>query len=293
MTSAIRTLGALLAYLSFALFSSAHAEQNWPTTEQFMSSITACATNLHIQLNGDLQGSIKSFYEGTKTQGQLTSESTTHFLELFPEGSRLDAYKIYTNCLLKLTTQGHASNLPPEPDIGWLEPANDPTPDNGCGQQISQQFGKDAVLLVVGNNGVVLQGQNTTFRALILGGCSLVTMHIGANGLAIDADIYNSHGEHVGTITNNGYSVNGDLNLVVQIDLNTLVVHSRNGDELLYVRYANPNVIPLRGLFSCPVPQLRSIVITNTGIILPNRSSYSSECLNDTQGVGYAGFIFN
>jgi hypothetical protein len=88
---------------------SAQGQQNWPTTEQFMSSITACATNLNIQINGDLQGSIKSFYEGTKTQGHLTSDSNTQFLSLFPENQRLDAYKIYTECLLKIIVQTHAS----------------------------------------------------------------------------------------------------------------------------------------------------------------------------------------
>jgi hypothetical protein len=41
---------------------------------------------------------------------------------------------------------------PPEPIIGWLQPANDPIPDNGCSTQFNSA-GERAVLLIVGDTG--------------------------------------------------------------------------------------------------------------------------------------------
>lgn len=78
--------------------------RNLPTTEQFMGMVSACATSNKIQISGDLEGSVKSFYEGVKGNGQMSISQSSEFLSLFPEAQRTDAYKVYINCILSVTS---------------------------------------------------------------------------------------------------------------------------------------------------------------------------------------------
>ncbi|CDZ70979.1 Hypothetical protein NGAL_HAMBI2610_25830 [Neorhizobium galegae bv. orientalis] len=82
---------------------SAYAQSpGWPKTEEFMSALSVCALDLRIDLDGKIEGSIKSFYEGTKTTGKITNSTTSKFIDLFPASDRISAYKIYTECVLKI-----------------------------------------------------------------------------------------------------------------------------------------------------------------------------------------------
>jgi hypothetical protein len=79
---------------------------------------------------------------------------------------------------------------------------------------------------------------------------------INENGLSINSIIYDSDGNLVGTVKNNGYSVNVESKYVTEVtgDLSTLIVHEKtSGRELLYVKFLNPAAIRVRGLFYCPV----------------------------------------
>jgi hypothetical protein len=73
--------------------------QTLPTTAQFTDLLRGCAAGANIQVSGDLIGSISSIYDGQRTQGAASFQSSTEFLKLMPENSRLEAYKLYTNCI--------------------------------------------------------------------------------------------------------------------------------------------------------------------------------------------------
>src|SRR5689334_27709 len=73
--------------------------QNLPTTEQFSSMLASCAAGANIELKADLVGSITTIYQGQRTQGAASFQSSTEFLKLIPENSRLEAYKLYTQCI--------------------------------------------------------------------------------------------------------------------------------------------------------------------------------------------------
>jgi hypothetical protein len=98
----------LASVLLVALISASNAQPIWPSTEQFMSALSVCALDLKVELKGDIQGSIRSFYESTKTQGQISNSTTSNFIGLFPQTERLNAYKLYTECVLKIITM-HSS----------------------------------------------------------------------------------------------------------------------------------------------------------------------------------------
>jgi hypothetical protein len=167
---------------------------------------------------------------------------------------------------------------PPEPTVGWLEPANDPTPDNPCGKSIRQQFGDQALLLLFGNVGVI----GPTPIPLIVGGCQM-TMGRGPNGIGIDVDLFDQSGNPVGTIINNKYTINKESRIITQAsgDLSTLLVHDQTNDaELLYIRFMNPNTIRIRGVFSCPRPHLMTVSITNSGIIQNGQNFGRDDCLS-------------
>jgi hypothetical protein len=82
-----------------------HAEaraETMPNTEQFMNMLGTCATSMNVRVTADMVGSIKTFYEGNKTQGSFTLQNMPEFLKLFPENDRTTAYKLYVECLMKM-----------------------------------------------------------------------------------------------------------------------------------------------------------------------------------------------
>jgi hypothetical protein len=73
--------------------------QNLPSTEQFHTALTACATNSDIAISSDLLGSVSSIYNGQKTQGNASLKTATKFIDLFPEADRAKIYELYTKCI--------------------------------------------------------------------------------------------------------------------------------------------------------------------------------------------------
>jgi hypothetical protein len=123
--------------------------------------------------------------------------------------------------------------------------------------------------------------------AIKIGDCAPVSVQQGPNGIKISADIYSRQGELIGQIQDNGYSVSGSESLVVEKsgDLSALVVHDAQRTELLYVRYLNPQAIRLRGILSCPIPRLITVVITDSGLIAPGNNIFRQSCLSGANGM--------
>ena len=160
---------------------------------------------------------------------------------------------------------GPITELPPQPTIGWLQPANEPTPSNACGSALSRPT------ILIGDNALVPKNPETPFPAVKIGACPPVTIQRGPNGIVLNAVLYFRSGEPIGTIRDNGYVVTGEKRLIVEKsgDLSTLVIHDAEGQELLYARYLNPTTIRLRGIFACPTPFLTGIKVTNEKILGP------------------------
>jgi hypothetical protein len=95
----------LYGFLTFGLLLPAPAADaaRVLSTEEFMNALGTCAVSMNLKLSGDLVGSIRSFYEGSKTQGTMSLQNAPEFLKLFPESDRSAAYKIYVDCVLKIT----------------------------------------------------------------------------------------------------------------------------------------------------------------------------------------------
>jgi hypothetical protein len=93
--------------LAFALAIAAQEARSQvaPTTEQFDSMLRSCAAGANIEMRADIVGSIKSIYEGQRTQGLASFQTSTEFLKLIPENSRLEAYKLYTECIRDIVTK--------------------------------------------------------------------------------------------------------------------------------------------------------------------------------------------
>lgn len=152
---------------------------------------------------------------------------------------------------------------PIPPDVGWLQPGNEPTPPNNCSMG---QISGNSLVAFLGGTAVI--GQNHSyFVALRLGDCGL-TLESGPNGLSVSVPIFDRSGASLGTLVRNKYEISKGKGVVVERsgDLTTLVVHDAQGEELLYVRYLNRNTVRIRGTISCPTPRLQTIEITDESL---------------------------
>ncbi|PIT02844.1 hypothetical protein TSA1_20365 [Bradyrhizobium nitroreducens] len=103
-------LGVIVLCLGLCMVREVSAQNSAPSTEQFMNALGTCAVGMNVKLEGNLLGSIKSFYEGTRTQGRMSLQNAPEFLNLFPENERSKAYTLYVSCVMKIL--GHSQSLP-------------------------------------------------------------------------------------------------------------------------------------------------------------------------------------
>jgi hypothetical protein len=157
---------------------------------------------------------------------------------------------------------------------GWLVPANDPMPKNECSRLSPLPAG--SLLLAIAGGGAYITTRTTKFLVIKLGDCRLLWMQRGPQGLLIDADIFNPSGDLIARIRDNEFQLAfGQYSYVERTDASTLIVYDRGGKELLWLRYSNPNVVQLRGVFSCP--NSLPITIENDRIVLPD-GTQSKNC---------------
>ncbi|MBY3355148.1 hypothetical protein [Rhizobium laguerreae] len=107
-----RKVGLLALAFTFSQTASSYSKE-LPSTSEFMNAFSVCALSLKMKLNGKLEGSIESLYEGARTEGQVSSEMTSDFVHLFAEQDRVKAYQLYTRCVDKII--GNNDGLAPAP----------------------------------------------------------------------------------------------------------------------------------------------------------------------------------
>jgi hypothetical protein len=99
--------------LLLGMMVSAARAQTLPSSEQFDGALRICAAGQKIELSADLIGSISNIYNGQRTQGAASFRNSTEFLSIMPEGARLEAYRLYVDCITKILAE--AATVTPSP----------------------------------------------------------------------------------------------------------------------------------------------------------------------------------
>jgi hypothetical protein len=132
---------------------------------------------------------------------------------------------------------------------GFLSPGADPVPKASC--RGARAMPKDTVEMLVGGSGLVTAAGKINIK---IGSCEPFSIAKNANGLAVNANIFDQERKLVANITNNQFHaiVGDNLRVDQKGDLSTLAVYGADGSEWLFVRYMNPTTIRMRGQFFCP-----------------------------------------
>jgi hypothetical protein len=151
--------------------------------------------------------------------------------------------------------------LPEETEThGWLLPANDPTPTSYCGEM-------GGLTVIAGQNAFV-STMSGKFVALIVDSCPVLCVDRGESGVQIDADVFDDQGNLSARVENNEFHlIPGQVSYQKRPDRSTLIAYDRQGKELLRIRYLNPKVLQIRGVFTCKGS--KPVTITDDRIILP------------------------
>jgi hypothetical protein len=153
-----------------------------------------------------------------------------------------------------------------------LLPSDEATPDTGCspsaspkdrpyqgvtmfylvGERPKEGPPKDATIVALGNNGIILTGDK---RVPILGvdECkSLISVQRTPDGISINVNIYDRDGKLAARIQDNVLTAlnANELQISQEGSLNTIVARDGIG-ERLWVRYLNAHALKIRGIFIC------------------------------------------
>jgi hypothetical protein len=154
--------------------------------------------------------------------------------------------------------------LPPMPKHetsthGWLIPANDPIPPNACDKSMPS-IPKDALLILFGDSATVLGHLENRDKKLpplsivTIADCSVLSIEKGPKGISVNADIFAEDGNLAARIKHNEFHlVQNEISYSErdEDDPSRIAVYDRDGNELLWVRYVNPQALEVRGVFRC------------------------------------------
>lgn len=150
---------------------------------------------------------------------------------------------------------------PPVP-TGPLLPAREATPDARCVEKIGP---KDLVMAFATNRAV---GTGSgPYSPFLVADCAVMTLHRVGQGLMVRAFFYDFNGDVAFSVIDNVYEPTLPLQLrQFRPDPHTIVILDRFDQEVLYLRYLNPNAVRIRGRFLCgTAPQA---VIRDEGILV-------------------------
>ncbi len=177
--------------------------------------------------------------------------------------------------------------------IGWLQPANEATPPDRCDDMVARLGIEREITVVLGGNVFFvtkrfLSANQNKFVPLSICGSPAISVERGPDGLRVDATVHDVTGQKLGNIVDNGYNIYGGNGSIVEHsgDLSVLVVHSKEGKELLYVQYANPHLIRLRGVFICREGQPPIIVDSEAIATTGNITTSSGGVIGPTRFAG-------
>lgn len=153
---------------------------------------------------------------------------------------------------------------PPVP-TGPLIAANDPSPPRMC----EEKPGPGDLLMALGTNRVLGKGPGP-FAPLKVDACVVLKLLRRNGGLMIQSFGYAWNGDIAFHVMNNVYEPDSALKLrSLRPDHSTFLLLDRFDQEVIYVRYLNPNAVRIRGRFLCgeaPQAVIRDDVILTGGI---------------------------
>lgn len=79
-----------------------------PTTEEFMNRLVVCAGGIELSISAKLLGSVRSLYEGDRTEGKATMKTEATFYEKIPQNDRLAALELYHKCIRDIMSTSYA-----------------------------------------------------------------------------------------------------------------------------------------------------------------------------------------
>jgi hypothetical protein len=98
-----KQLGCIVQFiLIFSAIQISHA-QNIPTPADFDRALKTCATSQNIGLPLNITDSISKLYASESSRQIL--KSSTDFLQIIPENMRIEAYRLYADCIAKIAPQ--------------------------------------------------------------------------------------------------------------------------------------------------------------------------------------------
>jgi hypothetical protein len=162
---------------------------------------------------------------------------------------------------------------------GLLIPANDPTPDHGCGE-----LPPNAVIVIMGKTGFVTERTAGT-GTVNMNGLDLMTLARAEGGINISARVFSADNKVVAQITNNEFYVNPPEKpfQLKRPDWHTLIVYDSEGNESLYIRHSNTISVKVRGRFYV---NGRLAVATDDSLILPGGIVFDGGCFSGFTSTG-------
>lgn len=127
-----------------------------------------------------------------------------------------------------------------------LRAGDDPMPNTSCVSlpldAVYAMLGRAAFYYPVGSTSMVLISSRTA--------APILTVDWVDKGIAITTPVYDTKGALIGKVDKNSFrALTQDNSYVRRGDLSTLAIYDAQGDELLYVHYANRRTIRVRGTF--------------------------------------------
>jgi hypothetical protein len=173
---------------------------------------------------------------------------------------------------------------------GWLVPANDPTPPNKCIKQKTNQA--NTLLMLFGGTGVFMNGDQR-FEVLNIGGHDTIDVQKSHFGLLVNVDLLDAYGNLAMRIEDNEFHViPGQTSFSKRPDRSTLLVNGKNGDELFWVRYLNPQTVQIRGVFH-KVGDETPILVTNDKVTIGKAPTGLPPCFMILAPVPGTAITFN
>lgn len=135
----------------------------------------------------------------------------------------------------------------PPPPTGPLLPASEATPGASCAEKI----GPKTLVMAFGTDRAVGTGPGP-FRPMKVADCPAMALRRVGQGLMVKAHFYDFNGDVAFSVNDNVYEPTMPLQLrPFRPDPHSIVLLDRFDQEVLYVRYLNPNAVRIRGRFLC------------------------------------------
>lgn len=171
-------------------------------------------------------------------------------------------------------------NLPAETENhGWLMPADWPVPTTNCFPD-----GR-GLMFIAGRNITKFDSDVPKAALLTIDSTHIISVEQKGDKLSFDVDLFDEDGNIAVKIIRNEFHLMPNSKLSYQErsdDRSEITVYDNKDREMLYIKYANPKTVFIRGIFHSP--EGKSAVIDNDAITLHGTSTIkmSRSCARNT-----------